>query len=521
MTDTVDRQTQQGIHAAAQDRTGSAEDQSHQDTQGAPNFLWKSKEPWKKVGMSKNAWYKAGRPAEKPVNPRRGGTVIPKALRRQRSAQTQRPKRTTPQAQAIRDTVKKVYLTEGKVTLKSVKAACKVKGIAATSQNNLHYHINRAANLGDVPHDALDMQPRARMSESLLNKVVWLATPKEPEGTMSVPQITAAMEAEGLLEKDATTNAKQECVRRYVKEAIKRDRIKPEWIVSGHRSEKREEIKALTPTIVQQYAPVNVRGIFYKLVDKNIVLKENVKNELARLSDILVEQREDDIIDADDIVDIRGTVHHDYGWANLMEGLQFFVEHVFRVNLWTAVEDRVVIGVEKAGLGDVIKPVCDRFQAPLIVAGGFGSYTLAKDTAKEIARHNGKTYVYYFGDHGPSGLCIDDSFERRLRQLVHKMAPEAYFEFDRVGLRPEHIRQYGLSTHKVNPEDRRAEKFIERYGNEAADLDALDPNVLRSWVEKAIRRHILQEDLDRAERKEAWDREFGRQWIEQLKRSRL
>ena len=475
---------------------------------------WEAKRPWVGLGMSQKQWYGAGRPAEKPAAQPLGGTAIPRHLRRV-SPQRQRVMNdNSPQGHKIQAIIKAVFGRDGTVKPSAVAAALKVEGITINHKQRLYDHLHAAIAAGVIPAEALVLQPRARLQEALLDEVVRLATPQQPGGVTTVPKLTEQLTAAGQLDNASPKTTREECVRRYVNAGVKAGRIKSDWIVSGHRSQTRERIKALVPAIVEQNAPINVRGVFYKLGAQGAVDKNRPDHEVARVSEILVELRESGVVDPDNIVDLKGTLLSQTAHTDPLEALLDTAER-YRRDIWAHVPDRVVICIEKNGLTDVVWPVCRELQVPLLSPGGFGSYTLAKDLARLIDGHDGTTYVYYFGDHDPSGLCIDEAFERRVRSLA-----TSNFAFKRVGLQPEHIRQHGLITRAVNRQDRRAKDFLARYGDAAADLDALDPNTLRNLVEGVIRRHICDRDIACAQYNEAWDRELMRQWIEQLKRSR-
>jgi hypothetical protein len=473
-------------------------------------FPWKSERTWEKLGMSRSAWWRAGQPKEKPAPATTN--VVHEKYRRTYKTRAKPMRSTTPQAQAIRDAIKELWeTTKRAVKVAEIEAALAAKGIKAKSRNNVYYHMQAAVEQGIVPPQALDVQIRKGGSKELMAHVVRLATPAKEGDTTSVPGITLALIREGHLpgDVDAANGSQKETVRRYVDAARKSGAIKPEWIHNGHRSEKRERVKAAIPAIVADNAPVNVRSIMYKLIDAHILTDKDD----GLVSSVSVELRDDDTINPDDIVDIRGTIHHREGFASLLEHLEW-AEHSHSRNPWVGVPDRVVIGVEKAGLAGVIRPVCDRFQVPLIAPGGFSSYTLAWDTAKHVAAHDVLTFVYFYGDHDPSGLCIDESFERRLRQHVERLSPESSFVFSRAALTPEQIEDQGLRTHGVNVKDVRAEKFVQKYGNACADIDALDPNTLRQWVADSIRLHITDEDLERAKALEEADKKRLRQLLE-------
>lgn len=363
----------------------------------------------------------------------------------------------------------------------------------------------KAKDSGTIMSEAHAAKRSTIPSASFMAEVVRLATPTPDRASTSIPALTEELVRLGHL-RPGTKATQQECVRRYVNTAKADGRIKEEWIHNGHRSDKREAVKVALPDIVKAHAPINVRGCLYKLIDAGVLTD---KDDVNLVSNVLVELREQGIVDPDDIVDIRGTIQRPAGYSGLPQGLRSFN---YRRDPWIGLGTRVVVGIEKAGLGDVVWPVCQEFHVPLIVPGGYGSYTLCYDTAKHIEEHDGETIVLYWGDFDPSGLCIDEAFQRRLREL----APRSFFTFERVGLWKPDITTHKVRTHAVNRNDRQSPKFIGKHGDQAADLDALDPRTLRSWVEAKIREHISDEDLARTLAAETEDRARLHKLIELL-----
>jgi hypothetical protein len=64
-----------------------------------------------------------------------------------------------------------------------------------------------------------------------------------------------------------------------------------------------------------------------------------------------------------------------------------------------------------------------------MVPRGFSSLSYLYEATEVIKAQNKPAFLYYFGDHDPSGVHI----ERNLREL----APKAEIYFERVAVRPE------------------------------------------------------------------------------------
>ena len=64
--------------------------------------------------------------------------------------------------------------------------------------------------------------------------------------------------------------------------------------------------------------------------------------------------------------------------------------------------------------------------------------------------------------------------------------------------------------------DNRAKGFVEKYGDDFAELDAVPPDELRSRIETAINEHIDQDEWARLQRVEEPERETLSNFIDQM-----
>jgi hypothetical protein len=104
--------------------------------------------------------------------------------------------------------------------------------------------------------------------------------------------------------------------------------------------------------------------------------------------------------------------------------------------------------------------------------------------------------VLYFGDFDPSGIDIERDLEDRLSRYGAND-----FSVTRIALTSDQIKQYNLPPMPVKRSDARAESFMAEHGDKSVELDALDPNLFQSIVEKSIRSNIIVRRWNRKIRK--------------------
>ena len=91
--------------------------------------------------------------------------------------------------------------------------------------------------------------------------------------------------------------------------------------------------------------------------------------------------------------------------SNLEQMLRRTAES-YRRAIWDRQEVYVEIWLEKDALSGVLYPLTAKYDVPLMVTRGFPSLSFVH-TAADAIREKGKpTFIYYFGDHDPSGLEI-------------------------------------------------------------------------------------------------------------------
>lgn len=124
----------------------------------------------------------------------------------------------------------------------------------------------------------------------------------------------------------------------------------------------------------------------------------------------------------------------------------------------------------------------EKWDVPLMVTRGFASLSYLHDAAEVIAWHEKPAYVYFLGDHDPSGLDITRNVERRLREF----APDAEIHFQRIAVTLEQIEAWNLPTRPTKKTDSRSKNFE----GESVEVDAIRPTELRQLVRDTITQHI-------------------------------
>ena len=178
-------------------------------------------------------------------------------------------------------------------------------------------------------------------------------------------------------------------------------------------------------------------------------------------------------------------------------------EHYWK-SLWTDADCVVQIWLEKAALEGVIEEVTHEYDVPLMVARGYGSLSFLHKAAMDLDAER-PTYIYYLGDHDPSGENAGEVTEERLRELA---ADADLIHFKRIAVTSEQIEKWDLPTRPTKTSDSRARNFVDEDGEQrpSVELDAIEPRRLRAMVKACILKHQPQKVFDKLERQQERER---------------
>jgi hypothetical protein len=260
--------------------------------------------------------------------------------------------------------------------------------------------------------------------------------------------------------------------------------------------------------IVEARHPITNRGVFYQAVKVGLVDKteQEYKGTVSRL-----------------LVDMRREGELPYGWitdgtrwqrkpathSSLDNFLHSAGEH-YRRQLWNNQDAYVEIWLEKDALSGVLYPVTSAWDVPLMVTRGYPSITFLYDAAETMALQDKPAYLYYFGDHDPSGVDIPRKVEKDLRDFLAEYATETVLTFERVAVLPSQIEDWSLPTRPTKQTDTRARHFQ----GESVEVDAIEPEQLRDLAGESITQHIDQEALEVLRNTERREREILQQLAE-------
>lgn len=267
--------------------------------------------------------------------------------------------------------------------------------------------------------------------------------------------------------------------------------------VRGMAKRSLDLIEAMTE-IAEAAQPITGRGVGYKLFTASMINSMS-KSNMQRVYRLLKEARERGIIPWGWIVDEGRSLEVRATWKDPGEFARQMGNAYCR-DFWDQQPVRVEVWSEKGTVRGVLQPVLDGYGVGFRVMHGFSGATSVHDIAQ--GDDECPLVALYVGDYDPSGMFMS---ERDLPDRLKKYGGH-HVVFTRIALTKPDLS--GLPSFPVSDKkkDPRHDWFVERFGRQCWELDAMDPNDLRDRVRQSI--------VDLIE-PEAWGRCYRNQQAEQ------
>jgi hypothetical protein len=275
-------------------------------------------------------------------------------------------------------------------------------------------------------------------------------------------------------------------------------------VVSCTRSIKRrtrtdmDAIRAAIEKTMVENQPMTVRQVFYAMTTQGVVAKTEgeYRGTVCRL---LGEMRRSGDIPYNWLADSTRLMRKPISFSGIQDAL-LSTARCYRRAVWDDLPVYVEVWCEKDALSGVLYEETSKWDVPLMITRGYPSLTFLSSAAEYIAAVGKPTFIYYFGDHDPSGCDIPRAVEAGLRS----MAPDAEINFTVAALTQEQIVDFHLPTRPTKRSDSRARSFE----GDSVELDAMPPAALRWWARQCITTHITQGTLEQLQKVEEEERQF-------------
>lgn len=225
---------------------------------------------------------------------------------------------------------------------------------------------------------------------------------------------------------------------------------------------------------------LTLRQLYYRLVAANVI--PNRQSEYDNLSAILNFARLGGHVSWTAIEDRTRNLQGLTLWRDQAEIIAASA-HSYTIDKWADQPYRLEVWVEKDALKGVVARACNALQVDFFSCRGYTSASEMYDAGQRLIRRsqNGQQpIIIHLGDHDPSGRDMTRDVTDRLELFTGGVPVE------RLALNMTQIEQYKPPPNPAKVTDSRYGKYVDEFGPECWELDALEPPVIRQLITDAI-----------------------------------
>ena len=242
--------------------------------------------------------------------------------------------------------------------------------------------------------------------------------------------------------------------------------------------------------IIEEYQAagysLTLRQLYYQFVARDIL--PNNSKSYDRLGSIINNARLAGLIDWSAIEDRTRNLRRISSWNSPADIMRSVVSS-YRRDLWEGQKYRPEVWIEKDALIGVIESVCSELRIPSFSCRGYVSQSemwAAGQRFVQYRKNKQIPLIIHMGDHDPSGIDMSRDIQERLNMFVKGHMLEGEVVLMRVALNIDQVKQYSPPPNPAKTTDSRFSTYMEEYGDESWELDALGPDVLSNLIRNEI-----------------------------------
>lgn len=249
-------------------------------------------------------------------------------------------------------------------------------------------------------------------------------------------------------------------------------------------SEKLKVISAANLIIAEyesQGFDLTLRQMYYQFVSRGLFA--NSDKNYKWLGTIIADARLAGLIDWLSIVDRTRFLEANQHWDKPSDIISHCAK-AYQTNKWETQPEYCEVWIEKDALKGVIAGICSQLDVPYFSCRGYTSLSELWSAGMRIKKkiNAGKTaHVIHLGDHDPSGIDMSRDIKERLEMFIGSK-----IHVLRIALNMSQVQRYNPPPNPAKTTDSRFQNYVQKYGNESWELDALDPRVIVVMIKKAV-----------------------------------
>jgi len=238
---------------------------------------------------------------------------------------------------------------------------------------------------------------------------------------------------------------------------------------------------------------LTLRQLYYQFVARDII--PNNQKSYDNLGSLINDARLAGLIDWRAIEDRTRYARNIFHWEDPKYLLRNAAKQ-FDLNKWKGQKEYVEVWVEKDALVGIVEKAASVYDVPFFSCRGYVSQTEMWNAAQRIIRkindgEHERATIIHLGDHDPSGKDMTRDINERINMFCSQHGyGYGCFEIQRVALEMEQIYKYNPPPNPAKITDSRCGKYVEQYGNNSWELDALEPSVMENIIISSVLDHL-------------------------------
>lgn len=261
---------------------------------------------------------------------------------------------------------------------------------------------------------------------------------------------------------------------------------------SNDRLDLIEKINSVIEEYSAQGYSLTLRQAYYQLVARGII--ENNERSYKNTGNLINDARLAGLIDWEAIEDRTRNLKKLPHWSSPASIIESATDQ-YQKDVWEDQDYYVEVWVEKEALANIVGRISDELDVPYFCCRGYVSQSEMWSASQRLIRkqNEGKTCIIIHLD-DPSGIDMSRDIEERLMMFG---VNDDGFLFKRIALNMNQIRTYNPPPNPAKLSDSRCAKYVDQYGDESWELDALEPKVIHDLITENVTMYCDMELVDR------------------------
>ena len=239
----------------------------------------------------------------------------------------------------------------------------------------------------------------------------------------------------------------------------------------------------LVNQVVDEYSAqgyeLTLRQVYYQLVARGYI--PNNERSYKNVGSLINDGRLAGLIDWHSVTDRTRNLRSESHWDTPADVIAS-ARYSYNLDKWKGQPNYVEVWVEKDALVDIVGQACSPLDTPYFSCRGYTSQSEMWSAAQRFIRQKQrkKRIIIHLGDHDPSGIDMTRDIQERLEMFG------AAVYVKRVALTMKQVKTYNPPPNPAKITDSRCGKYIDQYGEESWELDALEPQMLVNLIRNEV-----------------------------------